>query len=446
MGEMSAWYVMSALGLYPTMSGSNTYVTTTPLFPQATVRIGSYGSTQGGTLKISAPGASMAKRYVAAATVNGKDSQKAWVTQSDIAHGGTIDYTLSTKPTSWATPSKDAPPSVNTTTGVEPQLSASVAPGTAAVTASAKQASSQRVVLKALATAPGAAQVNVTATAPRGWSVSPASKSVTVASGGLPTQADVPLTVTAPQGTKAGDYKVTVTARLAGASAVTRTVTVSAKAAGTCAIRTSTSCAVDLSAAYDLDGVASIDNPSQGDLDGKGSSYAADLLPAAGPATLGGITYQAPSTSGTDDNFVSANGQTVALPKGNFGRLQVLGAAVNGGTGIEGGTAVVTYTDGTTASVPLKFGDWSGHDPEFGNAVAIAMPYRVTAGTGKSSVGVSLYQATVSLDAGKTTRSITLPQQKVPEWVAPGLGGTAWDHDSITDIYAMTLQGTPAGQ
>jgi putative alpha-1,2-mannosidase len=33
MGETWAWYVMSAIGLYPTMSGSNFYVVTTPLFP-----------------------------------------------------------------------------------------------------------------------------------------------------------------------------------------------------------------------------------------------------------------------------------------------------------------------------------------------------------------------------------------------------------------------------
>jgi hypothetical protein len=231
-----------------------------------------------------------------------------------------------------------------------------------------------------------------------------------------------------------------------GATAVHRTAHVSAEKAGACAITTGSSCAVDLSSDYDLDGVATLSQPSQGDLDGKGSSYAADLLPAAGPTTLGGVTYQAPSTSGTDDNFVTADGQTVALPKGNYGRLQVLGTAVNGGTGIEGGRAVVTYADGSTSSALLRFTDWSSGEPEFGNDVAIAMPYRITAGQGKSSVALSLYRATVSLDAQKAVRSITLPGESVPEWVAPGLGGTAWDHDSSTEIYAMTLQGTPGGR
>ena len=47
MGEMSAWYVMSAIGLYPTMSGANFYVVTTPLFSHTVVRIGAYADKQG---------------------------------------------------------------------------------------------------------------------------------------------------------------------------------------------------------------------------------------------------------------------------------------------------------------------------------------------------------------------------------------------------------------
>jgi hypothetical protein len=265
---------------------------------------------------------------------------------------------------------------------------------------------------------------------------------VTVASDGLPTQVAVPLMITAPAGTTAGSsHDVTVTARTAGAPAVSRVLHVSAQPAGTCASQTGTSCAVDLSRAYDRDGVASLSEPAQGNFDGKGFSYDAGLLPAAGPTTLGGVTYQAPSTTGTEPNFVVADGQTVALPEGSYSRIQVLGSAANGGTGIEGGTATVTYTDGTTASVPLQFSDWSTGSPEFGNTTAISMPNRVGAG-GKSTVKVSIFRTTVPLDAHKTVRSLTLPHRAVPEWTAPGLGGTAWDHDSDLQVYAMTLQGT----
>ena len=72
------------------------------------------------------------------------------------------------------------------------------------------------------------------------------------------------------------------------------------------------------------------------------------------------------------------------------------------------------------------------------------MPYRLGAG-GKSLVAVSLFQTSLRLDPDKQVRAISLPSPSVPIWVAPGLTGTAWDHDSDLLIYAMTLQRTPSG-
>jgi predicted alpha-1,2-mannosidase len=440
MGEMSAWYVMSAIGLYPTMSGSNFYVVTTPEFPHTSVKVGHYGNTQGGTVSISAPGASMSDRYIASAQVNGKDSQHDWVSQADIAHGATIDYALSTSPTNWATAPQDAPPSVDQASDPEHQLGARLSPAAAVVQPSTSSSSTQSLTLTVMAMAPGSAQVHVAATPPAGWTVS-APANVSVASNGLPTQVKVPITVTAPAGTQPGNYAVSVTASLAGATAVHKTATVSAQAPGRCASQTSTSCAVDLSGDYNTDGVATTANPLQGDFDGQGSSYAANLLPAPGPVTLGGITYQAPSTSGTDPNFVKADGQTLALPAGNYSELDVVGAASGGSTGSDGRTAVVTYSDGSTASVHLKLTDWGASAPAFkDNSVALQMPYRLTP-SGQSSSPVSLYQTKIPLDAGKTVRSISLPAPSVPIWVAPGLTGVTWNHDSDLQIYAMTLQG-----
>lgn len=451
MGEMSAWYVMSALGLYPTMSGSNFYVVTTPLFPHTVVHIGTYRNKQGGTLNISAPGASMSNRYIASARVNGRTWTRDWVGQADIAHGGNIDYTLSTSPTAWATGRRDAPPSVDRAVDRDYQLGARLSPTRAVVEPSASSSSQQRLTLSLMVTAPRNARVHVTATAPRGWSVSAAKHrqrprkgglkvTVPAASRGLPTQVKVPLTVTAPAGTKPGSYQVSVAARMAGATPVKKKATISARAPGGCAIKTSTSCAVDLSAAYNHDGVATLAHPSQGNFDGNGSSYAADLLPAPGPATLGGVTYEAPPTSGTDPNFVKADGQAIVLPTGHYTSLDVVGAASGGGTGVEGGTAFVTYRDGSTASVPFKLTDWTGGSPEFGNAVALHMPYRLTADGGKKSAPVSLYHTNLRLDAGKQVRALSLALSSVPEWVAPGLTGRAWDHNSDLQIYAMTLQ------
>ena len=437
MGEMSAWYVMSAIGLYPTMSGANFYVVTTPLFPHTIVSIGAYKDKQGGTLTISAPGASMNKRYIAAAKVNGKAWNRDWVGQSDIAHGGAIDYALSTSPTAWATAEEDAPPSVDSVTSTEHQLGAQFSPAQAVVEPSASSSSKQTFTLTLLATTPGMSRIHVEATLPPGWLVSSASTNVELASYGLPTQVEVPLKVTAPAGTRAGAYKVSITATMPGAAPVQKQATISAQLPGSCAIETSTSCAVDLRDLYNQDGVATQAEPSQGNFDGHGNSYAADLLPPPGAATFAGVTYQAPPTTGP--NFVKADGQAVVLPTGRYSRLDIVGAASNGSTGSDGLTAIVTYQDGSTASVQLNFTSWDSRHPDFGNGVALRMPYRLGNG-GKSPAAVSLYQTTLQLDPHKQIRAISLPFRSVPIWVPPGLTGTAWDHDSDLQIYAMTLQ------
>ncbi|MGQ4513067.1 GH92 family glycosyl hydrolase [Streptomyces sp. DW26H14] len=440
MGEMSSWYVMSSLGLYPTTSGGGFDVLTTPQFPNARVRIGDYGKTQGGTLTISAPGTSMADRYVDSATVNGATWDKAWVGQADIAHGGRIDFTLSTRPTAWATAAKDAPPSIDTTPNPQHLLSAEVGPRQVVMEPTSGRPSRQQVDLTLLATAPHAARVTVTAKAPKGWSVSPFRATATADSNGLPAQLRDRLRITAPAGTPAGTYTVPVTAKLPGATPVEKAVTVVVGRAGDCAIRTTTLCAVDLHGAYNHDGVATLAAPDEGDFDGTGGSYAADQLPAPGPVTLGGVTYQAPPTSGTSKNFVRSTGQAIALPSGDYRSLHIVGASDNGSIGAASATAVVTYTDGSTATVPLELTGWANTAPDFGNTVALTSAYRLQAGTGKTTAKASLYETTVPLESGKQVRSLSLATPSVPAWVAPGSGGLDWQRDSDLDIYAMTLQ------
>lgn len=440
MGEMSSWYVMSSLGLYPVVAGGNYDVITTPQFPNARVQIGHYGKTQGGTLTISAPGSSMANRYIASATVNGKAWDKAWVDQADVAHGGHIKFDLRTKPTAWATATKNVPPSIDTTPNPQHQLSADVAPDQVVMEPTAGRPSQQQVDLTLLATAPHTARIAVTAKAPKGWSVAPARTTATADSSGLPAQVKDRLRITMPAGTTAGTYRVPVTAKLPGAAAVKKTVTVVVQQAGTCAIRTSTSCAVDLNAAYNNDGVATLAAPGQGDFDGTGLSYAADQLPAAGPVTLGGVTYQAPPTGGSSRNFVKSTGQAIALPSGKYNSLHIVGASDNGSTGAASATAVVTYTDGSTATVPLELTGWANKTPDFGNAVALTTAYQLKAGEGKTTTKAALYETTIPLEPGKQVRSLSLATPSVPAWVAPGSGGLDWQRNSNLEIYAMTLQ------
>jgi predicted alpha-1,2-mannosidase len=112
LGEMSAWLVMSSLGLYPVMNGADYYAVTSPQFPYAVVRVGDYAGRQGGTLVIAAPGVSWDNRYITAMTLNGRPSSRTWVSQRDIAHGGLLGYAVSATPGSWGTAPADAPPAV----------------------------------------------------------------------------------------------------------------------------------------------------------------------------------------------------------------------------------------------------------------------------------------------------------------------------------------------
>jgi predicted alpha-1,2-mannosidase len=107
-GQMSAWYVMSALGLYAVDPVSGNYVLTSPLFDKATLTV--TGDTK---LVIEATRSSPNAIYIKAVTINGKRSDKLWVPHEEIAHGGHIVFELSTTPNkTLATAPELAPPSL----------------------------------------------------------------------------------------------------------------------------------------------------------------------------------------------------------------------------------------------------------------------------------------------------------------------------------------------
>ena len=107
LGTMSAWYVFSSLGLYPTMSGANFLAVSTPQFPAAVVDVA------GHPLTITAPGVSDTTRYLQTARVNGKPLTRNWIPWSAIATGGKIAQTVGSTPSSWGTARSAEPPSVN---------------------------------------------------------------------------------------------------------------------------------------------------------------------------------------------------------------------------------------------------------------------------------------------------------------------------------------------
>ncbi|HWA93339.1 MAG TPA: GH92 family glycosyl hydrolase [Terracidiphilus sp.] len=107
-GQMSAWYVMSAMGFYAVDPVSANYVFGTPLFDKVTIELGS-----GRKLVIDAHRESSSSRYIDAASLNGKAQSRLWFAHADIAHGGTISLRLADKPNLTLGAGKaDAPPSM----------------------------------------------------------------------------------------------------------------------------------------------------------------------------------------------------------------------------------------------------------------------------------------------------------------------------------------------
>jgi hypothetical protein len=108
-GEMSAWYVFSALGFYPLQMGSPYYAIGSPLFTKATVHL-----QNGHDLVISAPNNSPRNVYVRGLQFNGRAYDRSYLTHDDIANGGTIRFDMGPNPSKWATTRNAAPPSITT--------------------------------------------------------------------------------------------------------------------------------------------------------------------------------------------------------------------------------------------------------------------------------------------------------------------------------------------
>jgi predicted alpha-1,2-mannosidase len=106
LGEMSSWYVWSALGLYPEIPGRAELVVSSPLFPHAVIHRAA------GDVIIEAPNASNENRYIHALSLNGVVHSQPWLSTDFVAHGGRLNFSLqSSADTTWGSAMKNAPPS-----------------------------------------------------------------------------------------------------------------------------------------------------------------------------------------------------------------------------------------------------------------------------------------------------------------------------------------------
>lgn len=92
-GQMSAWYIFTAMGFYPVCPGTDQYVLGAPYVPYLKLAL-----PNGKTFEIKASGVNDQKRYVQSVKLNGELYSKLYITHNDILNGGTLEFVMSASP------------------------------------------------------------------------------------------------------------------------------------------------------------------------------------------------------------------------------------------------------------------------------------------------------------------------------------------------------------
>jgi len=104
-GQMSAWYVFSALGFYPVCPGSDHYAIGSPIFPKATIHL-----ENGHSFTVQTLNNSDENVYIQHAKLNGELFTRSFLRYEDIANGGVLEITMGSTPNKeWGTAEGDYP-------------------------------------------------------------------------------------------------------------------------------------------------------------------------------------------------------------------------------------------------------------------------------------------------------------------------------------------------
>lgn len=105
-GQMSAWYIFSAMGFYPVNPASSIYVIGSPQLTKAVIK-----GENGTSFTILAPGAGGRNIYIQRITLNGKPYNKTYITHTDIVKGGVLEFVMGEKPNKkWGIAADSKPP------------------------------------------------------------------------------------------------------------------------------------------------------------------------------------------------------------------------------------------------------------------------------------------------------------------------------------------------
>jgi hypothetical protein len=141
---------------------------------------------------------------------------------------------------------------------------------------------------------------------------------------------------------------------------------------------------------------------------------------------------------------VYGTGQKITLPSGKFTTLQLLATGIQGNQAAQ--SFVVTYTDGTKATLKQSFSDWYSPAGNINEEEAVAMPYRIGANGTKDNRQFNLYGYTLILNSSKTVKSVTLPTNRnvviLAATVTSQSVGTQVDLTSAYDANGIYTDGT----
>jgi len=116
MGQMSAWYVLSAMGFYPVAPGQNTWVIGSPIFDKVVLHLGNSPSNTY-EFTIETKNNSPENKYIQSVKLNGKSLNNTWFDHEVLKHPGKLTFQMGPKPNKkWGNQKSAAPPSLSSAT------------------------------------------------------------------------------------------------------------------------------------------------------------------------------------------------------------------------------------------------------------------------------------------------------------------------------------------
>jgi predicted alpha-1,2-mannosidase len=109
LGTMSAWHVLSAIGLFPVQPGYGTWGLTTPVFDRVDLAL-DRRYWPAGRLTVTAPGTSATDRYVQAVRTDGTPHGRTYLTTGALRSLRSLAFTVGPRPSAWGTAPEAAPP------------------------------------------------------------------------------------------------------------------------------------------------------------------------------------------------------------------------------------------------------------------------------------------------------------------------------------------------